>query len=158
MVDIISKRTGPREEDRRIKQFLAENQPTITRLADHLSGGQYSARKQKPEPAPRPDDAVIHHIGKSTPPMQIAQHVRISPNGRVVLMDQNSGRQLHYLGEIRTRAGEDHFILATAKNGFIAPLDAELAARLQELDQLPLDHSHSELDLLHAIETALGLI
>lgn len=157
MVDIISRREGPRKEDRRINQLVAENRSTIVRLADHLSGGAYSASK-KPLQAPSVSDAVIRHvICEAPPPAETLHHVRISVNGRVVIIDQNSGRQLHYLGEIRRRDGEERFVLATPGNGFIAVLEAPLAEKLHALDQQSLGKSYTEKDLAEAIEEQLGL-
>ncbi|CDX61181.1 hypothetical protein LCM4577_14320 [Mesorhizobium sp. LCM 4577] len=49
MVEIISKRDGSRREDVAMKRLIEQNRATITRLADHISGGSYSAGK-----APKP--------------------------------------------------------------------------------------------------------
>ncbi len=156
VVDIISKPSGPRDEDKRIRRLLDENRSTITRLADHLSGGAYSARKAT-LPEPQADPAIIRHIGAATQTSAPAPHLRISPNGRVVVMDQNSGRQLHYLGEVRRAGGVESFRLATAANGFIAPLDQALAASLQALDGQVISPDCSEDDLLTAIAAKLDL-
>ncbi len=157
MVDIISKRAGPREEDKRIKQFLTDNHATITRLADHLSGGTYAAGRLAPQ-APPARDAITRHIGAASTSHESLPRLRVSPNGRVVVMDQSSGRQLHHLGEIRGAANAERFVLATAENGFIAPLDASIAARLLTLDQQPLNRDYSEADLIRTIEAQLGLV
>lgn len=158
MVDIISRREGPRKEDQRIKQLVDKNRSTITRLADHLSGGTYSASK-RPLQAPSVSDATIRHVvGAAPPPAEVLYHVRISVNGRVVIIDQNSGRQLHYVGEIRGRDGEARFVLATAANGFAARLDESLAAKLHALDQQSLNKSYTEEHLAKAIEEQLGLV
>lgn len=156
MVDIISKRSGPRKEDVQIKQILSENRATITRLADHLSGGGYSASKQ-PKSVPQPQNLVIVHGPATTSDAPPAPHIRISPNGRVVMMDQNSGRQLHHLGDLRRIEGTTRFCLATAANGYIAPLDPGLAQNLGALDKQALNATCSEEDLAAAIEAALGL-
>ena len=46
MVDIISKRSGPRAEDVRAKKLIEENRGAITRLADQFSNGAYSASRR----------------------------------------------------------------------------------------------------------------
>lgn len=153
MVDIISKRTGPRKEDVQIKRIISENQATITRLADHLSGGGYSARRQ-PRPEPQPRNLVIVPGPAAPSDRPTATRLRISPNGRVVLMDENSGRQLHHLGDLRHQDGVTRFRLATAANGYVAPLDPGLTAALSPLD----GQSLPDAALTQAIETALGLV
>ena len=45
MVEIISKRDGSRREDAAMRRLIEQNRATITRLADHISGGSYSAGK-----------------------------------------------------------------------------------------------------------------
>ena len=50
MVDIISKKDGPREEDVRLKTLIKNNQRTITALADRLSQGNYSRSRQPVAP------------------------------------------------------------------------------------------------------------
>lgn len=156
MVDIISKRSGPRKEDVQIRQILSENRATITRLADHLSGGGYSASK-RPKSTPQAQNLVIVHGPATMSDAPPAPHIRVSPNGRVVMMDQNSGRQLHHLGDLRRIEGTMRFYLATTANGYIAPLDAGIAQNLGALDKQALNASYSEEDLAAAIEAALGL-
>lgn len=156
MVDIISKGSGPREEDRRIRQLLDQNRGTITQLADHLSGGAFSARKAAPAAA-APEGRMAHFFGSAPAIHEATAHVRISPNGRVVLMDQNSGRQLQHLGDIRRIAGAEHFLLATAANGFIAPLAASVAAALNSLDGQAIGPAFPEASLAAAIEAQLDL-
>ena len=46
MVEIISKRDGPRREDIQVKRLIEQNRSTIVRLADQISGGGYSASKE----------------------------------------------------------------------------------------------------------------
>ncbi|GAB0112641.1 hypothetical protein [Acidisoma sp. C75] len=139
-----------------IKQILAENRATITRLADHLSGGGYSASKQ-PKSKPQPQNLVIVHARASAAEARALPHIRISPNGRVIMMDQNSGKQLHHLGDLRRSESVTRFHLASAANGYIAPLDAELARSLSALDKRALNAAFSEADLAAAIGAALGL-
>lgn len=133
MVEIISKREGMRREDAQMKRLLADNRATITRIADHISNGAYSASKA-PRPAPRAQGLIIHHAGAAAPKHETRPQVRISPNGRVIVFDQNSARQLHHLGELRRREGVDVFALATSENGFFAPLEDGMAQALADLD------------------------
>ena len=46
MVEIISKRDGPRREDVQVKRLIEQNRSTIVRLADQISGGGYSASRK----------------------------------------------------------------------------------------------------------------
>jgi hypothetical protein len=63
LVDIISKRDGPRREDVPLKQLIQQNRGIITRLADQISGGGYSASKrQRSEPQA---EGLIIHVGGS---------------------------------------------------------------------------------------------
>ena len=157
MVDIISKRDGPRREDVAAKRLIAKNRPTIARLADQLSGGGYSAMRQPPKP-PEPDGLVIHDLaGKRPAESTHSDYVRISLNGRVALVDGGTSKQIHFIGEIRDSANGEIFVLATAQNQFFAPLDAELAKCLADLDQKLIDEKFSEDDLSAHISERLGL-
>ena len=157
MVDIISKRDGPRREDVAAKRLIAKNRPTIARLADQLSGGGYSAMRQPPKP-PEPDGLVIHDLAGARPAeSQHSDYVRISLNGRVALVDGDTSKQLHFIGEIRGGADGEFFVLATEQNRFFAPLDADLAKCLADLDQTPIDEEFSEDDLSADISNRLGL-
>ena len=157
MVDIISKRDGPRREDVAAKRLIEKNRPTIARLADQLSGGGYSAMRQPPKP-PVPDGLVFHDFSEARPTEpQHPAYVRISLNGRVALVDGGTSKQLHFLGEIRGGANGDVFFLATEQNQFFAPLDADLAQNLAELDQTPINEEFSEDDLSAHISERLGL-
>jgi len=156
MVEIISRRDGPRPEDARLRRLLNDNRGTITRLADHLTSGRYSASKV-PKEAPKPQGLIIHDLGSSRPADEPRPVVRVSLNGRVILVDENSSRQMHHLGELRSRQGRDVFVLATKENGFFAPLDDEIASTLGELDGCFLDGDEGEEALAAEIGRRLGL-
>lgn len=156
MVEIISKRDGPRREEAGLRRLLSDNRATITRLADHLSQGAYSASKA-PGSAPKPQGLIIRDLGSARPAEEPRPAVRISFNRRVILVDENTSRQMHHLGEIRRREGRDVFVLATSGNGFFAPLAAEIADMLQEFDGCPLDGEEGEAALAGQIRTCLGL-
>lgn len=156
MVEIISRRDGPRPEDARLRQVLQQNRGTIERLADHLSMGAYSASKA-PKPVPQAEGRTIVHIGTGAPARNdVHANVRVSLNGRVIAVDDGSGRQLHHLGDIRRRGAANVFVLATRPNGFFAPLADEVAAPLADLDGLSLEGASSEDALAEEIARRLG--
>ena len=156
MVDIISKRDGPRREDIAARRLLQENRGTIHKMMDHLSGGQLDSRRSKPAAA-EPEGLIIHAgraidaRGKARP------YVRISINGRVVVADQDTSKQLHFLGEIRGPRRRQHFVLATRENGFYALVDDAFKERLADLDGRALDGDFSEDDLIALVTERLGI-
>lgn len=160
MVEIISRGDGPRPEDARLKAFLEQNRPTITKLADHLTQGGYSASRRTKKAAPEaPERTIIHAVGglasgQTAEPRPV---VRASVNGRVIVVDDNSGRQLSYLGEIRRSAGELLFVLASAENGFAASADAATQAALGDLDRARLAPDGGEEALVKEIALRLGV-
>lgn len=158
MVDIISKRSGPRREDVPVKKLIDQNRGTIEKIADQISNGAYTANRQarnKPS-EPAPQGLIISDLSAPRAADEPEPYVRISPNRRVVVADANTNRQLHHLGEIRRIDGEVRFVLATKANGFFSPLDAEVAAALGAFDQLPLGPDRSQDLLAQEITAALG--
>lgn len=137
MVDIISKRSGPRAEDERARRLIEANRPAIEKLADQLSGGAWSARR-KPKAAPEPQGLIIHSGPARIPDSVPQPFVRIAINGRVSVVDANTGKQMHHLGDLRRRDGREAFRLATRENGFFSPVAPEIAAALADLDGLDL--------------------
>lgn len=157
MVDIISKKSGPRREDVVAKRLINENRSTITKLADQLSGGKYSARHQRPV-APQPDGFILHDMGTTTvAETEFEPYVRITMNGRVVLVDGGSNKQLHHLGELRDGPAGTEFVLATRDNGFFSPLDDAVSEKLTELDRAILTGGDAEEELTARINGYLGL-
>ncbi|OHV72693.1 hypothetical protein [Ensifer sp. LCM 4579] len=158
MVEIISRRDGPRREDAEIKQLIERNRSVITRIADHISAGAYSASKTVRPEAPKARDLIIHHAGAGgASPDETCPYIRISLNGRVVVVDRNTGRQTQYLGEIRRRNGTEVFVLATKENGFISSLDETFAATLAEFDGRRLEPDYTEERLAEELGSALGI-
>lgn len=156
MVDIISKRDGPRREDVAAKRVLQENRGTIHKMMDHLTGGQLNSMRQKPAP-PEPEGLIIH-TGRATDARDTARpYVRISINGRVVVADQGTSRQLHFLGEIRGARRNQRFVLATKENGFFALIENELKEQLVDLDGSELSREFSEDDLIRTITERLAI-
>lgn len=156
MVEIISKRDGPRREDVQIKRLIEQNRSTIVRLADQLSAGGYSASK-KPRQLPKAEGLVIHVGGAPVSASEARPSVHISINGRVVSKDQNTGRQLHHIGDVRNRDREQIFVLATKQNGYFAPVDETVAAKLADMDGMRLTGAYSEEQLAAEIAAKLGI-
>ncbi len=158
MLDIFSKKTGPRAEDQQAKQHLARNWGTIEKLADTLSGGKYSADKAK-KAAPGPQAQGLIFVDQARPrlPDVPVPYLRISINGRVVLADTSSGIQLHFLGQLKRINGLMQFVIATAANGFFTPLDPDLYDKIADLADKPVNRSYSEDDLAQDIKTRLQI-
>ncbi len=158
MVDIISKRDGPRKEDLAARDTIRRNQGTIDRLADHLTGGRLRQRQAASAAAKPVAQGLIIHAGKPTDPgPTLTPYLRISVNGRVVVADETSSRQLHFLGEIRGHGDARRFVLATQGNGFFACVEDELQPLLAELDGWALPDEAAEAALATALNARLGL-
>ena len=158
MVDIISKSSGPRPEDERARKMIAANRPTIEKLADRLTNGAWSARqRQQPPSAPQPEGLIIHTARATTQTGPARPFVRIAVNGRVSMVDTDTARQMHHLGDVRRRDGRESFRLATRENGFFSPLDPEIAASIADLDGHVLDGPDAERGLIDAIGQRLQL-
>ena len=157
MVTIISKKDSPRREHADPRRVLSENHATIRALADHISGGAYSANQHKPEP-PKPDGLVIHHFGAAAAPsVDHPPYVRISVNGRVVVVDGETHKQQHHIGEVRRFEDRNEFLLATVENNFYSPLEDEISGLLSDFDHQIIDEDFSEDVLVEKIGQALGL-
>lgn len=156
MVEIISKRDGPRREDAGFKRLIEQNRSTIVRLADQISGGGYTASRTARQ-APKAEGLIIHTGGRSSTAAEPSPKIRVSLNGRVIAVDQNSGRQLHHIGDIRDRGGEQVFVLATKANGFFSPVDEAIAESLLELNGAGIDAAHTEEQLAADIGVRLGI-
>jgi hypothetical protein len=133
MVHIISKRDGPRREDAEIKRFLGDNRATIGRIAQALTGGGIGQSAPVIE-APPPEAVRSHGYRRMGDRRECRPYIRISQNGRVVIVDFETGRQMHHLGDIRGGGSGRRFVLATRQNGFFAPVDPALADLLAPLD------------------------
>ncbi|TIS94648.1 hypothetical protein [Mesorhizobium sp.] len=156
MVEIISKRDGPRREDVQIKRLIEQNRSTIVRLADQISGGRYSASR-KPRQQPKAEGLIIHVGGGAAPVAEAKPCIQVTMNGRVISKDQNTGRQLHHIGDIRNRDGEPTFVLATKQNGFFSPVEGSVAEALADLDGSRLAASYTEEQLAADIGAKLGI-
>lgn len=160
MVDIFSKSENPRREDAEAKRLLQGNRQTIHRLADQISNGEFSrsrARMAQAKQEPKPDGLNIHILGGSSAIKEIKPAVRISLNDRVFVMDENSGKQLEFLGQIKTGNGVEFFCLATQENGFISPVSPETEEVLQDLNGIVIETDEIKQKLAEVIATRLSL-
>ena len=83
-------------------------------------------------------------------------YTSISLNGRVIAVDFNSGRQLHYIGEIRGQAERRRFVLASVENRVFTPLEPELQKLLFYLDGCPTPDDVAKEELVKKIDSRLG--
>lgn len=156
MVHIISKREGPYREEVEAKDFIQKNRTRIDAVANHLTGGRWQElRNPAPPQEPQPTGKLWY-----TPPGRPSEaepYVRISLNGRVVIADLASGRQLHFVGELRRQGQLRYFALATCENGLFDPLDEGLYKVLADLEGVSVPDEASEERLEQIIADRLGL-
>lgn len=159
MVDIISKRDGPRTEDAAARDYISRNGAAIRQLADRLSGGAYSAGLTRPPKAPETETGglITHDLGASRAIDAAQPYIKVSVNNRVVMADLSTGRQLEFLGEIRRSGQSRQFRLARRSNGFHSDLDAGLAEKLADLDGATVGRERSEKQLAAEIGARLGI-
>jgi len=159
-MDIISKRSGPREEDKQAKAHVRQNWGTIQRLADQISGGSYSANKARVSgKKDQPEASGLIFVDQAARPrVDVPEpYLRISLNGRVVLADKNSGIQLHFLGQLKRQNGIVRFQIATKENGYISELDPDLEALILDLADKAVDRSYPEEHLCQDLKSRLSL-
>lgn len=149
MVDVFVKGGDRRPLDPRMRAMLGNNRQTLTRMADHLTNGAFSAAKAPPA-EPKPEGLIIHAAGQAAAAREPRREIRVALNGRVLMIDADTGRQLHLLGAVRG----GRFALATRENGFMARLDEAVAAPLRDLDASAFE---SEDALATRIASSLGL-
>ncbi|AHD09180.1 hypothetical protein PhaeoP75_01459 [Phaeobacter gallaeciensis] len=158
MVDIFSKRDGPRLEDVRAKRLLSENAGTIRKLADQISNGGFSrmqADQARRKQQPKPEGLIIHDMKARVNSDVPEPYVKVSLNNRVVLVDKSTGMQMCMLGEIRGNFLSKKFVLATKENGFLSPLEGELAAALAHLEGAEITETFDDRALAEAIESLI---
>ena len=154
----VSRGDEPRREDLAARRLIDANRATIERLADRISNGAYSARKAAAlQPAePQPEGLSIHVGGAPATAGEPRPYVRVSPNKRVVVVDHETSRQMHHLGDVRRVDGRWRFVAATRANGFFAPLDDETAARIAPLDGAPMGSGRDDAALAAELSELLG--
>lgn len=157
-MDIISKRSGPRREDVQARALLEKNRGTIEKLADQISGGGYSAQKRARDmpKEPQAEGLILSDLKAPRVNDTPVPYVRVSPNHRVVVVDDVTSRQMHYLGEIRRIDGQWRFVLATKANGFFSPVEPEMAALLAALDGATMGGGRDDASLAAEIAKLLG--
>src|SRR5262249_40204371 len=143
MVHIISKRDGPHREEAAAKDFIQKNRTKIDALANHLTGGRWQELRN-PAPSVQPQPSGKLWSTPSARPREAEPYVRISLNGRVVIADLASGRQLHFVGELRGKGQSRRFALATRENGIFEPLDESLYKVLADLEGVGVPDEVSE--------------
>lgn len=157
-MDIISKQDGPRREDIQAKRHIRKNWGTITKLADQFSGGAYSASKVKKNQTPQASGLIISDLGAGkSVATEPKPYLRITLNGRVSVLDLNTGLQMCVLGQISRKNGQDSFLLATKENGFISTLDPDLCGQLSALDGATINDKFSEENLSEQLNALLSL-
>lgn len=158
MVDIFSKKDGPRLEDVKAKKLLSENAGTIRRLADQISNGGYSrmqSDKARREQEPRPEGLIIHDLKQRRTDHTPEPYVKVSLNNRVVLVDRATGRQMQMLGEIRGSFMSRSLVLATKENGYLSPLDEEMHNAIAHLEGVAIKDEFTESELAKTLEAIL---
>ncbi|WP_027578076.1 hypothetical protein [Bradyrhizobium sp. Ai1a-2] len=156
MVHIISKRDVPHREEVAAKDFIQKNRTKIDAVANHLTGGHWQ-QLRNPAPPPQPQPSGKVWLTPPSRPREMEPYVRISLNGRVVIADLASGRQLHFVGELRGTGQSRYLALATRENGIFDPLDAELCKALADLEGVSVPDEASEECLEQVIAGRLGL-
>ena len=158
MVTIISKQDGPSKSEAELKHHLKQNRGTIEGMVGALKHGPMAhlAKKQQVEVPQASGKSVFY---KNTSSEGDAKpYVRVSMNGRVVLIDYETGSQLHHLGDVRGKGAAATFALATKANGFFAPVEPEIAEALTALDGRAVGDRDAEEAFKTEVTTALGLV
>lgn len=160
-MDIFSKRDGPRPEDARANRLISENAGTIRKLADQISNGGFTKMRQdqaRRKEEPKPEGLLIYSMTAVAKSNDVAPYVRLSLNGRVVLTDSISGKQIQLLGVIRSNSGSKRFVLASEENGFISPVSDETHELLAQFDNVELTADFTENDIVQTFGERLGFV
>ncbi len=156
---IITKKDGPRKEDVAAKQMIKQNWGTIDRLANQISGGRWQdikqARAAKTSVAEYDRRSFIGYASmeRAAP---ARPYIRISLNNRVVVVDEDTNRQLLFLGDIRYRPQGRVFCLATRANGFFDPAPDEVLEALAGLDGAVLSEDEVDEPFKQELAARLG--
>ncbi|MCB4806192.1 hypothetical protein QO001_005600 [Methylobacterium brachiatum] len=137
-----------------MKRILRENRGTIDQIKHAITGGGALARIIE---APSPEVTRTYGTRRAAPEKSVAPYIRLSPNGRVVVADFESGRQLHHVGDLRGPRQAPRFVLATKENGYFAPLDTAISERLAALDGTVVAEGDAEDRLKREIAARLGI-
>ena len=157
MVTIISKQEGPSKKEAELKHTLRENRATIQGMTQALKHGPMAHLAQPTVQAPPAVSTTSVFYRKTSSQGDARPYVRVSLNGRVVLVDYETGNQLHHLGDVRGKKDAAKFALATKENGFFAALDGEFAEALKSLDGRAIPNREAEDAFKTDVAAALGL-
>ncbi len=112
----------------------------------------------KAKEEPKPDGLSIHVLGgnpsSAAEPDPIA---RVSLNGRVIVVDANSGKQMQFLGQMRNKDGQKFFALATKENGFVSPVDEDTEHLLGDLNGIVIESDDIEAKFVGVLKERLDL-
>lgn len=157
MVTIISKQEGPSKKEAELKHHLKQNRGTIEGMVTALKHGPMSHLAKQPTiEAPQSSGKSVFYKNTSSEG-DAKPYVRVSLNGRVVLVDYETGSQLHHIGDVRGKGAAARFALATKANGFFAPVEPEIAEALKALDGRAVGDREAEEAFKTDVTTALGL-
>ncbi len=158
MVTIISKQEGPSKREAELKHTLKENRATIEGMAGALKRGPMAHLAPQPSvQAPAASGTTSVFYRKTSSEGEAKPYVRVSMNGRVVLVDYETGNQLHHLGDVRGKGAAARFALATKANGFYAAVDDEIGTALTSLDGRTIPDRVAEETFKADVSAALGL-
>ena len=157
MVTIISKQEGPSKKEAELKHTLKQNRGTIEGMVSALKHGPMAHLAQTPKvESPQSSGKSVFYKNTSSEG-DARPYVRVSMNGRVVLVDYETGSQLHHLGDVRGKGAAAKFALATKANGFFAPLEPEIAEVLMDIDGRAMPDREAEEAFKTDVGAALGL-
>ncbi|MDQ0509899.1 hypothetical protein [Ancylobacter amanitiformis] len=159
MVYVISKQDGPRKEDVVAKRVIRDNWQTIDRLANQLSGGHWNdIKRSRNAPVKTPEEQRKSLLGYAPTGRrdEPRPYVRISANNRVVIVDEETSRQMLFVGELRTGAEGRQLRLAIRANGFFDPLSDEVQADLADLEGALIADEDGEERLKQLLAERLG--
>lgn len=151
-MDIISKRIGPRRVD-------AVGSPPLGPDCDVTW-----ITERRGARAPWGDTRGLAAAFLSEPADDLEDEVRAEPRHRVRVgadrvvrvVEGETGRRLHMLGEIQLVGRIWRFVLATRGNGFPSALNSAMAARLAQLDGAPMGGPRTNEALAAEISSLLG--
>lgn len=169
MAYIHGKKDGPGPEDLPNIRAVRENRHVIRAMVQQLTGnspaargGQGCCRAGTCEHGHGQEQSNTNgkssiFLGSTSPRHTPRPVVRVTFNGRVLVIDDNSNRQLLFLGNIRRGPQGQRFVLATRENGYSAVVEDGIRETLADLDGVLLSDAFDADDLSDEVSTRLGL-
>lgn len=151
-VEIISKRSGPRRLDA-VGSPPPGPDRDVSWIADRRAHAPWAEARGGATPLwydIATDD--LEDEARAEP----RHRVRVGADRVVRVVEGQTGRRLHALGEIRLLGRVWRFVLATRENGFPAALNSAMAARLAQLDGAPMGGPRTNDALAAEISSLLG--